>query len=118
MKKILIILLLLLLPIFLISCTNNNNEIEDNPVIEDPNDNEDPNTNFPDDEDPIIDEPQQDELLKEQALAILEDMTINEKVGQMFIVGFSGTKMPNSLSSAITNKKIGNFIYFGPNVTN
>ena len=45
-------------------------------------------------------------------------MTINEKVGQMFIVGFSGTKMPNSLSSAITNKKIGNFIYFGPNVTN
>jgi len=49
---------------------------------------------------------------------IINKMTLSQKVGQMFVVGFSGTTMSSSLSSAIENYKFGNVIYMGANCNN
>ncbi len=49
--------------------------------------------------------------------SIIDRMTLSQKVGQMFFVGFSGTTMPTSLSSAIDNYNFGNVIYMGANCT-
>lgn len=48
---------------------------------------------------------------------IINKMTLSQKVGQMFFVGFSGTSMPTSLNSAIENYNFGNVIYMGANCT-
>ena len=48
---------------------------------------------------------------------IISKMTLSQKVGQMFVVGFSGTSMPSSLKSAITDYNFGNVIYMGANCT-
>lgn len=48
---------------------------------------------------------------------ILNNMTLSEKVGQMFVVGFSGTSMPSNLSDAIGTYHFGNVIYMGHNVS-
>lgn len=49
---------------------------------------------------------------------IINNMTLSQKVGQMFVVGFSGTSMPSNLSSAIEQYHFGNVIYMAHNVTN
>lgn len=48
---------------------------------------------------------------------ILNNMTLEQKVGQMFMVGFSGTSMSSSLASAIKDYHFGNVIYMGANVS-
>ncbi len=48
---------------------------------------------------------------------LISKMTLSQKVGQMFFVGFSGTSMSSSLSSAIDNYHFGNVIYMGANCT-
>ena len=48
---------------------------------------------------------------------IMDNMTIEQKVGQMFICGFSGTSISSDLIKAIDNYHIGNVIYMGANVT-
>lgn len=50
--------------------------------------------------------------------AILNKMTLSQKIGQMFIVGFNGTKVPSNLSNAIEDYNFGNVIYMAYNVTN
>lgn len=86
-----------------------------------------PQTDHPEDEDPIdiIDEepeeepeeePTEEELRRIQATALLNTLSLEQKIGQMFIVGFNGTSMPSSLSTAINQYYFGNFIYFGANV--
>lgn len=110
MKKILLLILFLILPLGLFSCKESSELPDDNdpiinPVPENPV------------EEPKDEEPTPTELQLIQANLILDRMTVEEKIGQMFMVGFNGTSMPASLSSTIENKKIGNFIYFGPNVT-
>ena len=57
----------------------------------------------------------EDEALAE---SILNSMTLSQKVGQMFTIGFSGTSLTSSLSSAIKDYNLGNVIYMGANVTN
>ena len=57
----------------------------------------------------------EDEALAE---SILQNMTLSQKVGQMFTIGFSGTSLTNSLSSAIKDYNLGNVIYMGANVSN
>jgi len=47
---------------------------------------------------------------------IMKNMTLEQKVGQMFIVGFSGTTFTTTLSDAIENYHFGNIIYMGANV--
>lgn len=49
--------------------------------------------------------------------SIIDKMTLSQKVGQMFFVGFSGTTMSSSLKSAIENYNFGNVIYMGANCT-
>jgi len=48
---------------------------------------------------------------------ILSGMTLEEKVGQMFVVGFNTTTLNDSLSKAIENYHFGNVIYMGYNVS-
>lgn len=98
MKKQLTFIILLFLIIVLNGCKKES-EPKDNT-------NEEDNTN----------EPTKEEIIHQRALNILETMTLEEKIGQMFMVGFEGTSIPNSLNQAIVNQRFGNFIYFGANV--
>lgn len=47
---------------------------------------------------------------------ILNKMTLSQKIGQMFVVGFSGTTFTTSLNNAIDEYHFGNVIYMGANV--
>ena len=46
---------------------------------------------------------------------IMNKMTLDEKIGQMFIGSNSGTTVTNSVINAIDNYKLGNFIFMGNN---
>ena len=110
MKKILLIVLVIL-SLFLVSCgkkVDDNKDSGDEPDIVDPND--------PDEEGDKPKEPTEEEILN-QARKILETMTLEQKVGQMFMVGFSGTTVNNNLINAINKYKFGNIIYMGTNVS-
>lgn len=48
---------------------------------------------------------------------IISNMTLRQKVGQMFVVGFSGTSLSNSFKNVISEYNFGNIIYMGYNVT-
>ncbi|WBW94730.1 beta-N-acetylhexosaminidase [Oceanirhabdus sp. W0125-5] len=48
---------------------------------------------------------------------IIESMTLEEKVGQMIIGGFNGTKMNEELRNKILDKKLGGVILFNRNIT-
>jgi len=61
------------------------------------------------------DEPSEEELTKVEE--ILNNMTLSQKIGQMFVVGFNGTSLGEVLSDAITSYNFGNVIYMGYNVT-
>ncbi|MFA6627121.1 MAG: glycoside hydrolase family 3 protein [Bacilli bacterium] len=112
MKKILFLLLMILSLWTLGACGLKNIPIEDDdPVIQEPGD--DPVVGEPD-EDPIVDEI--DEVTSARIQAIIDEMTLEDKVGQMFMVGFNGTSVPSSLNQAIDTARFGNFIYFGANV--
>ncbi len=54
--------------------------------------------------------------IEQQAQTILDTLSLEQKIGQMFMVGFGGTSIPSSLVNAISQYYFGNFIYFGPNV--
>lgn len=49
--------------------------------------------------------------------AIIDKMTLSQKIGQMFIVGFNSTTLNSSLSNAIKNYNMGNVIYLAHNVS-
>lgn len=49
---------------------------------------------------------------------IISKMTLSQKVGQMFMIGFSGTTYTSTLESVIKNYNFGNVIYMGANVAN
>ncbi|MGD9886712.1 MAG: glycoside hydrolase family 3 protein [Bacilli bacterium] len=53
---------------------------------------------------------------EEQAIQHLKTLTLEQKIGQMFMVGFGGTVIPASLITNISQYYFGNFIYFGNNV--
>ena len=48
---------------------------------------------------------------------IIDQMTLSQKIGQMFVVGFNGTEIPDNLVNSINNYHFGNVIYMGYNVT-
>lgn len=103
MKKILFLILILLSAWILGACK---------PTI-DPN-GEEPNGEEPNGEEPNGEEPNED--IEAQIQSLLDEMTLEDKVGQMFMVGFEGTEVPFSLMQAIDGARFGNFIYFGANV--
>ena len=49
---------------------------------------------------------------------LIASLSLEQKIGQMFIVGFSGTSFSSGLSSAISEYHFGNVIYMGANVSN
>lgn len=50
--------------------------------------------------------------------AIIAKMTLEQKIGQMFCVGFSGTTLDPHLVEAVKQYHFGNIIYMGANVEN
>lgn len=48
---------------------------------------------------------------------IISNMTLEEKIGQMFVVGFSGMSVTSELEKAIKEYHLGNVIYMGYNVS-
>ena len=50
--------------------------------------------------------------------AILNNMDLSQKIGQMFVVGFSGTSYSSTFGNVIRDYNFGNVIYMGANVTN
>lgn len=64
---------------------------------------------------------EQEEINKEDLTRvnkIIDEMSLSQKVGQMFVVGFSGTTMSDALALAIKEYNFGNVIYMGANVSN
>lgn len=47
----------------------------------------------------------------------LENMTLDEKIGQMIIVTYTSPKMDNTLKSALIDVQPGGFLLFGDNIT-
>jgi len=62
-------------------------------------------------------EPVQDANL-EKVNQIIDSMSLSQKIGQMFVVGFNGTSMPSDLANVIKNYNFGNVIYLARNVSN
>ena len=58
----------------------------------------------------------EEQTWQEQAQTYLDGLSLEQKIGQMFMVGFGGTSMPSSLVNNISQYYFGNFIYFGNNV--
>ncbi len=54
----------------------------------------------------------------ERVNEILNNMTLSQKIGQMFVVGFNGTNISSSLTDAINEYNFGNVIYMAYNVSN
>lgn len=48
--------------------------------------------------------------------ARIEKMTLKEKIGQLFLFGFSGTKLNDKIRDLIENEKLGGVIYFNRNI--
>jgi beta-N-acetylhexosaminidase len=72
--------------------------------------------NEPDDEDEEDEEEEEDEEDDDdEALAfvnnVIESMTLEEKIGQMFIVGFVGSTIPQNTLNNISQYKFGNYIF-------
>ncbi|MFY4775203.1 beta-N-acetylhexosaminidase [Metabacillus sp. RGM 3146] len=55
--------------------------------------------------------------IEEQAKELLEQMTLEEKVGQMLMIGFHGQKISSEAEDMIRNKKVGGIIYFSRNMS-
>jgi beta-N-acetylhexosaminidase len=49
---------------------------------------------------------------------IVDDMTIDEKIGQLFIFGLEGTELDENVIKAIEENHIGGFIFFKNNIVN
>lgn len=56
-----------------------------------------------------------DDSLTSRAQEILAKMTLEEKVGQLFIVGISGTSLKETDKVSLANRHFGNFILMGNN---
>lgn len=61
--------------------------------------------------------PEKKENPDEKVDALLADMTLEEKVGQLMMVGFSGTEQSAKAVELIKNKHIGGIIYFDRNLS-
>ncbi len=75
-----------------------------------------PAEGVPEEEMPLAEEPQppsQEEILR----AVVEKMTVGEKIGQLLMAGFEGTQISERERSLIEDYGIGGFIFFGRNIT-
>ena len=54
---------------------------------------------------------------EEKVAYLLENMSLEEKVGQLMMVGFQGTAVSSEITDLIENRHIGGIIYFDRNMT-
>lgn len=99
MKRVITIILILML--LLTGCRNKDNP----PTVEEPNIPKVP-------EAPTIPEVPTIDPIKE----IIKDMTVDEKIGQLLIVGIEGTQISDFDKENILNNKVGGFILFSKNI--
>lgn len=100
MMKKLIILSFVILLLLLGGCRKDNENIVENPEDNNPS------------EEDIVEEPEEvDEIQK-----ILDGMTIDEKIGQLFIFGLEGTTLDEHMINVIESNHIGGFILFKQNI--
>ncbi len=52
------------------------------------------------------------------ARTIVQSMTLEEKVAQMFVVGFNATELPDRYAQLITDRSVGSLILFTRNIKN
>lgn len=101
MKVNIYISIVIILTLLLSSCTGTQREIREEPFSQ--NDNESIEDRKEDMTDPIV------ELIK--------DMDLEQKIGQLFIIGFNGTSINDWMKDMIGNYYIGGFILFKENMT-
>lgn len=54
--------------------------------------------------------------LENEIARVLQEITLEEKIGQMIIVGFGGPKVDDHVESMIRNRQVGGLILFGRNI--
>ena len=98
-KKLLITIIVIIL---LVGCTNKDKKER--------NEKEEKNN--------IIDtDSNQENELEKRIKTTMENMTLDEKIGQMIIVSYASSKVDNTLKNALTDVQPGGFILFGDNIT-
>ena len=55
---------------------------------------------------------------KDEIKEKIESMTLDEKIGQLFIVGFEGETVNDEIVDLISNRKVGGLILFARNIVN
>lgn len=102
-NKLFLLLLILITTLLIISCNNK----ENNSTI----------INDPDKEDNIA-----EEIIEEIEVDLIQEklllMSLDDKIGQLFIIGLEGKEIDQHTKDMIKNYKVGGFILFGRNVEN
>lgn len=107
MKPKFILILVLFMLLFLVSCSN------DMEIVDPPN-----NDHIPVEEEPVVvDEPTPEELFEEEIKKYISSLTMDEKVGQLIIVGFDGMNITPREIQLIKDYNIGGFILFQRNIS-
>ena len=103
-NKLFLLLLILTTTILIISC--NKNQVNNRAII-----------NEPDKEDNLA-----EEIMKDIEVDIIQEklllMSLDDKIGQLFIIGLEGKEIDQHTKEMIKNYKVGGFILFGRNVEN
>lgn len=94
MKKILSVLFALITILIFISCVGENNKLESK-------------------EEKLNEESKEK---KDKIQILIDNMTLQEKIGQLLIVGFDGITLDDNITNLIRNKYIGGVIFFRNNI--
>ena len=94
MKNIKFLMIYALIMLFFTGCSGSSVQEEDNNIIE--------NNNEIEEVDKIKDK--------------VESMSLEEKIGQLFIVGFEGEEINDEIVDLVKNQKVGGLIYFSRNI--
>lgn len=94
MKNIKFLMICALIMLFFTGCSGSSVQEEDNNISE--------NNNEIEEVDKIKDE--------------VESMSLEEKIGQLFIVGFEGEEINDEIVDLVKNQKVGGLIYFSRNI--
>lgn len=93
-KNIKFLMICALIMLFFTGCSGSSVQEEDNNIIE--------NNNEIEEVDKIKDK--------------VESMSLEEKIGQLFIVGFEGEEINDEIVDLVKNQKVGGLIYFSRNI--
>lgn len=102
MSKKALIFILVLIIIFTVACTRGEDREE--------------NSNENMDNGSIVGENGEDEEEVDEIQEIIDNMALEEKIGQLFIFGIDGTKIDEQIIELIQEYKVGGFIFFGDNI--